>query len=221
VPEDQENSIHSPAPAPAPAPGAAAAAANALVADLQEKLKRAAADADRHAAEKAEVLRRAAADADRHAAEKAEVLRLADAASRERDELAQRVGLLGQERDRLAGEAETLRNALNRATGRIEEALREAGRLGQELASHRSANSLEVIWGVVRKETKAGVAFLRSKIPAGHPAQKWFDLVVEWSYALGCFAVESSVAFVKWATPVVKELSAKGLAEVERLLAKK
>jgi len=199
VPEDIKDPINSPAPAPAPS----AAAANALVADLQEKLKR------------------AAAEADRHVAEKAEVLRMADRASRERDELGQRVGLLEQERDRLAAEAETLRNALNRETGRIEEALREAARLGQELASHRSANSLEVIWGVVRKETKAGVAFLRSKIPEGHPAQKWFDLAVEWSLALGCFAVESSVAFVEWATPVVKELSAKGLAEVERLLAKK
>ena len=196
MPELHEDPLQSPAVAAAPTP-------NALVADLQEKLKR------------------AAADADRHVKEKAEVLRMADAASRERDELAQRVGLLGQERDRLSAEAETLRSALNRATGRIEEALREAGRLGQELASHRSANSLDVIWGVVCKETKAGLAFLRSKIPEGHPAQKWFDGAVAWSYALGCLAVESSVAFVKWATPVVKDLSAKGIAEVERLLAKK
>ena len=206
---------------PSQSPAAGVSAANTLIADLQEKLKRAVADADRHAVDLQEKLKRAAADADRHAKEKAEVLRMADAASRERDELAQRVGLLGQERDRLSAEAETLRSALNRATGRIEEALREAGRLGQELASHRSANSLEVIWGVVCKETQAGVAFLRSKIPEGHPARKWFDLAVAWSYALGCFAVESSVALVKWATPVVKELSAKGLAEVERLLAKK
>ncbi|MFY9655222.1 MAG: hypothetical protein WAK01_01345, partial [Methylocystis sp.] len=86
---------------------------------------------------------------------------------------------------------------------------------------HRSANSLEVIWSVARKETNAGVAFLRSKIPEGHPTLKWYDLAVEWTYALGSFAVESSVAFVKWATPVAKELSAKGLAEAERLLAKK
>jgi hypothetical protein len=214
VPELNEDPIHSPAPG-------AAAAATALIAELQEKLKRAVADAERHAADLQEKLKRAAADADRHAAEKSEVLRMADAASRERDELAQRVGLLGEERDRLSAEAETLRNALNRATGRIEEALREAGRLGQELASHRSADSLEVIWAVVRKETNAGVAFVRSKIPEGHPGLKWFDLGVEWTHALGTFAVESSVAFVKWATPVAKDLSAKGLAEVERLLAKK
>jgi hypothetical protein len=213
VPEVNEDPIHTPVPG--------AAAATALIAELQEKLKRAVADAERHAADLQEKLKRAAADADRHAAEKSEVLRMADAASRERDELAQRVGLLGEERDRLSAEAETLRNALNRATGRIEEALREAGRLAQELASHRSANSLEVIWAVARKETNAGLAFLRSKIPEGHAALKWFDLAVEWTYALGAFAVESSVAFVKWATPVAKELSAKGLAEVERLLAKK
>jgi hypothetical protein len=188
---------------PSQSPAAPAAAANALIADLQEKLKR------------------ATADADRHASEKAEVLRMADGASRERDELSVRVDALGTERDRLLAEAEALKTALNQATARVEEALAEAGRLAHELASQNPTDSLQVIWGVVRKETKAGVAFLRSKIPEGHPAQKWFDLGVEWSLAVGCFAVESTVAFVKWATPVVKELSAKGLAELERLLAKK
>ena len=211
--EDHEDPPHSPA--------AAAATANALIADLQEKLKRAVAEADRHAADLQEKLRRATADADRHAAEKAEVLRMADAASRERDELSVRVDALGTERERLLAEAETLKTALGQATARVEEALAEAGRLAKELASQNAADSLEVIWGVVRKETKAGVAFARSKIPEGHPARKWFDLAVEWSLALGCFAVESTVAFVKWATPVAKELSAKGLGELERLLAKK
>lgn len=193
--EDQED--------PSPAPSAAAAAATALIADLQEKLKR------------------AMADADRHAADKAEVLRMADAASRERDELAHRVGLLGQERDRLSADAEALKNALSDAAGRAEKALAEAGRLAEELARQNPTDSLEVLWGVVCKETKAGVAFARSKIPEGHPGLKWFDLGVEWSYALGSFAVESSVAFVKWATPVAKDLSAKALAELERRLAKK
>ena len=194
--EDHEDPPHSPAVP-------ATAASNALISELQEKLKR------------------ATADADRQAAEKAEVLRMADAASRERDELSVRVGALGTERDRLLAETKTLKTALNQATARVEEALAEAGRLAKELASQNPTDSLEVIWGVVRKETKAGVAFLRSKIPEGHPAQKWFDLAVEWSLTLGCFAVESTVAFVKWATPVAKDLSAKGLAELERMLAKK
>lgn len=193
--EDHEDTSNSPA--------AAAAAANALIADLQEKLKR------------------ATADADRHAADKAEVLRMADAASRERDELSARLGILGQERDSLSAEAEALKNALSQATGRAEEALREAGRLAQELARQNPTDSLEVIWGVVCKETKAGVAFLRSKIPEGHPGLKWFDLAVEWSYVIGCFTVESTVAFVKWATPVAKELWAKAMVELERALAKK
>ena len=188
---------------PSQSPAAPVAAANALIADLQEKLKR------------------ATADADRHAAEKAEVLRMADGASRERDELSVRVDALGKERDRMAAEVEALKAALNQATARVEEALAEAGRLAKELASQNPTDSLEVIWGVVRKETKAGVAFLRSKIPEGHPGQKWFDIAVDWSLTLGCFAVESSVAFVKWAIPVAKELSTKALAELERLLAKK
>ncbi|HTO79674.1 MAG TPA: hypothetical protein VMJ31_07855 [Methylocystis sp.] len=200
---------------------AAAAAANALVADLQEKLKRATADANAVVADLQEKLKRATADADRHAAEKAEVLRMADSTSRERDELSVRADALGAERDRLLAEAETLKSALSQATAHVEEALAEAGRLAKELASQNPTDSLEVIWGVVRKETKAGVAFLRSKIPEGHPAQKWFDLAVEWSLAFGCFAFESTVAFVKWATPVAKELSTKGLAEIERRLAKK
>ncbi len=194
--EDHEDPSNSPV-------ATAAAAANALIADLQEKLKR------------------AMADADRHAADKAEVLRMADAASRERDELAHSVGLLGQERDRLSAEAEALKKALGEAAGRAEAALAEAGRLAQELARQNPTDSLEVLWGVACKETKAGVAFLRSKIPEGHPGLKWFDLSVEWLHAIGSFTVESSVAFVKWATPVAKELWAKALVELEKLLAKK
>jgi hypothetical protein len=181
----------------------AAGAANALLAELQDKLKR------------------TTADADRHAAEKAEVLRMADAASRERDELSVRVDSLAKERDRLLAEAESLKKELVQATARGDEALAEAARLAKELASQNPTDSLEVIWGVVRKETKAGVAFLRSKIPEGHPGLKWFDLAVEWSLAFGCFAVESTIAFVKWATPVAKDLSAKGMAVLERMLSKK
>ncbi len=194
--EDHEDPSNSPL-------AAAVAAANALIAELQEKLKR------------------AMADADRHAADKAEVLRMADAASRERDELAHRVGLLGEEKDRLSAEAETLKSALNHAAARAEEALAEAGRLAQELARQNPTDSLEVLWGVVCKETKAGVAFVRSKIPEGHAGLKWFDLTVEWLHTIGSFAVESTVAFVKWATPVAKDLWAKGLVELEKLLAKK
>lgn len=172
-------------------------------------------------AELQEKLKRAIAECDRHVAEKAEVLGIADQVSRERDELRQRLAGLSEERDRLYAEAVQLKEHLSQAAGKAEAAALEAANYAKELATKHSADSLQVIWGVVQKETKAGLAFLRSKIPEGHPAQKWFDVGVDTLTEIGCLAVQGSVAFVKWATPRVKELVAKLLSEAEQRLAKK
>jgi len=175
-------------------PAHSSADGDALLADLKAELKRAVADSLRHATEKAEVLRRA------------------DTASRERDDLKDRIDALSQEKDSLAREVRTLSGALARATGDAEKVLREVERLSQELLAQRSAKTLEVLWGLVCRDSAAGVAFLRSKIPAGHPSLKWFDFTVELTVALGCVAYESTVIFFRWAKPVAKDLWAKFLA---------
>lgn len=172
-------------------------------------------------AELQEKLKRAIAECDRHVAEKAEVLGIADAVSREREDLRQRLAGLSEERDRLFAEAAQLKEHLSHAAGKAEAAALEAANYAKELASKHSADSLQVIWGVAQKETKVGLAFLRSKIPEGHPGQKWFDVAVDTATEVGCLAVQGAVAFVKWATPRVKELVVKLLAEAEQRLAKK
>ena len=146
---------------------------------------------------------------------------MADAVSRERDELSQRLAGVSQERDRLLAEADLIRKSFEEAKQRAEGAVAEVSRLAHQLASNQSANSLEVLWGVVCKETEAGVAFLRSKIPAGHPGLKWFDLAIETTKKAGCLAIQLGSALVKWATPHVRTLYAQLMREVEQRLAKK
>jgi hypothetical protein len=222
-----EHELHVAETAPAAAP-----AQHPEVAELQERLKR------------------AIAECDRHVSEKADVLRMADTVSRERDDLRQRFSGLSEERDKLLSEAETIKQSfvderdrllaeaetvkknfsdaatraesmLREATGRADAAVHEAGRLAQQLASKETTDSLKVLWDVACKETTRGLAFLRSKIPKGHPGQKWFDVTVETVTTVGCLAVQAGAAFVKWATPRVQDLAGKAMVEAEKLLAKK
>jgi hypothetical protein len=187
-------------PESAPAP---AAALHAEIAALQDKMQR------------------ALADLDRHVAEKAEILGIADAVSRERDQLRVQLAGLARERDHLLAEASKIKDHLGEAASRAEAAALEAARYAKDLADERSADSLQVIWGVVQKETKAGLAFLRSKIPEGHPAQKWLDVTVDLATEVGCIAAQSLSALLKWAIPQAKALFAKLMSEAEQRLAKK
>jgi regulator of replication initiation timing len=166
-------------------------------------------------------LKRLRSECDRYVTEKSGLQRAADALARERDDLRQRIAGVANERDRLLAEAAAIKNALSEAASRCEAATKDAAQLRQELAAYLSQDSLAVLWALVVKETKAGLGFLRSKIPEGHPGQKWFDLTVEVVTQIGCFAAQASVAFVKWATPRVKELAAKFKSEAEARFAKK
>jgi chromosome segregation ATPase len=168
------------------------------------------------------------ADRDRQAFEKSEIIERANSISRERDDFRQRLeaataerASLASERDRLVNEAAAASRALADATKRAEEAGAEVARLRGALEAGPNADPLLLLWEVVSQKTKAGVAFLRSKIPENHPALPWFDTIVETATRLGCLAVNASVAFAKWAVPQVKVLSAKLLSEVEARLAKK
>lgn len=187
------------------APAAAAPAVN--VAELQEQLKSVAAERDRHAFEKSEIVQKA------------------NAIARERDEARQLLALATKERDRLAGEASDAARALKEAALRAEDSAKEILGLRQAIETAPSAEPIEVLWALVTKQTQAGLAFLRGKIPQNHPALGWFDKTVDIATQLGCLAVKTSIALAQWARdkgwPLAKQLAAKLASEVEGRLAKK
>lgn len=179
-----------------------------------------------------EQLKSVSADRDRQAFEKAEIVEKANAISRERDDFRSRLATETAARERLAADNYKLTAELDSALRSAAEAQRRADESGAEAANLRKrleagpANDpLLLLWEVIQQKTKAGVAFLRSKIPPNHPALPWFDQTVEVLTKLGCLAVRLTVAFVKWlqaeGLPRAKELSQKLLAEIETRLAKK
>lgn len=172
-----------------------------------------------------EQLKSVAAERDRHAFEKSEIVEKANAIARERDELRQRLAAVTTERDRLASEASDVARSLAEAVRRAEESAKEILGLRHKIETAPSAEPAEVLWALVTERTKAGLAFLRGKIPENHPARDWFDKTVEIATQLGCLAVKASVALAQWICetgwPRAKELTAKLLSEVEARLAKK
>jgi len=172
-----------------------------------------------------EQLKSVAAERDRHAFEKSEIVAKANAISRERDELRQRLAAAATERDRLASEAADAARALAEAGRRAEESAKEILGLRHIIETSPSAEPAEILWALVTERTKAGLAFLRGKIPENHPALAWFDKTVEIATQLGCLAVKASVALAQWIRdtgwPLAKQLAAKLMSEVEARLAKK
>ncbi len=172
-----------------------------------------------------EQLKSVAAERDRHAFEKSEIVAKANAISRDRDELRQRLAAATTERDRLAGEAADAARALAEAGRRAEESAKEISGLRHIIATAPSVEPTEVLWALITERTKTGLAFLRGKIPENHPALAWFDKTVEIATQLGCLAVKGCVALARWTRdtgwPLAKELAAKLMSEVEARLAKK
>ncbi len=111
-----------------------------------------------------------AAERDRHAFEKSEIVAKANAISRDRDELRQRLAAATTERDRLAGEAADAARALAEAGRRAEESAKEISGLRHIIATAPSVEPTEVLWALITERTKTGLAFLRGNIPENHPA---------------------------------------------------
>jgi hypothetical protein len=197
-----------------------------------------------------EQLRAAKAERDRQAFEKAEIVAKANAFAKERDDvktelasvLSDRERVIGDvvadhdkkiadltsDRDRLLQErnaATSLVQALTRradeANQRADSAAEEIARLRQQIADTPSADPLEVLVAFVSEKTKAGVAWVRGKIPADSPALPYFDKTVETVTRVGCVTLKLTRDFVAWATPKAIELTKQGVAKVEELLAKK
>ncbi len=177
-------------------------------------------------------LKSLAAERDREAFEKSEIVEKANTISRERDDLRAKLNSETAQRERLASENSRLTAEVSAATRSLAETTRRADAAAAEVASLRKAieaglgnDPLALLWEAAKQKTGAGLAFLRSKIPANHPALPWFDKTVEVSTKLGCLAVRFVVAFAKWlkaeGLPRAKVLADKLLAEVETRLAKK
>jgi hypothetical protein len=179
-----------------------------------------------------EQLKSLSAERDRQAFEKSEIIQKANAIARERDDLRARYKSeiaererLASENSRLTAEASTTAQSLAEATRRADAAAIEIADLRKLLEAAPGADPLLLIWKIIQEKTRLGVAFLRSKIPANHPALPWFDKTVEVSTKVGCLTVQLAVAFAKWmqaeGLPRAKALAKKAMAEIEARLAKK
>lgn len=199
---------------------------------IQEQLRAIRAERDRQNFEKAEIVSKANAYAKERDDLKAE---LASVLS-ERDQMIgdivaeheKKIADLTSERDRLAQEKASATSLVQNMTRLADDATRRADEAGEEIARLRAviANTpkddpFAMLWVLAEEKTKAGVAWVRSKIPADSPILPWFDKTVETVTVLGCAAVKLTREFIAWATPRVIELSRQGAAKLEELLAKK
>ncbi len=153
--------------------------------------------------------------------EKAELLKRIESLSRERDDFMGRVGALSAERDSLAAELTKSKRAVEDATRRAENASAEHDKLLAALNSKAEYDPLFLLGQVLEQKSKQAVAFVRSKIPAEHPALPYFDKTVETIGVVSTFVARNAVAFVKWAIPHVVAATQWSIAEVQKLLAKK
>jgi hypothetical protein len=200
--------------------------------NLQEQLKTAKAERDRQSFEKSEIVAKAnayAKERDDLKVELASVLTERDKiigdVVAEHDKV---VADISSERDRLAHEKAAVAASLQEATRRAEDASRRADEAVAEIARLRKiidavppTRAAEVLWALISRETRAAVAWVRSKIPADSPMLPWFDKTIQVVTEVGCMAVKLTREVVAWAAPRVIELTKQGVAKVEELLAKK
>ena len=197
--------------------------------ELRQKLDAARAEHDSHrtqaGAEKAgleQQLRAANAERDAHRA-------TLDAVTAERDRLsaeaAAAASWLAEAKKRVEEAAVESKNAIEAAAAeakkKVAEAMAETERVRAEFESRPAPDALALLADQAGAKLKAGIAWVRTKIPESHPALPWFDSAVDNGTKLGCFAVRSGCAFVTWATPHAKELAARAQSEIAARIAKK
>jgi hypothetical protein len=182
-----------------------------------------------------EELRLARADRDRQAFEKGEIVTRANGFARERDVMADRVAAANAERDRILDEknaessrADAAETRAAEAEARIVETRRrldaaeeEVSRLRAQIASAPPKQPLELLWLVLCDETRAAVAWVRSRIPADSPLLPWYDKAIETTQRIGCEAIRLAGVFYDWAKPRAISLFHRGKAELEARLGKK
>jgi len=220
----------------------------AVIADLQRQLSQAVHEREelRHVAnEKAQLLQRIDAltqERDRFARDlatavrereefrsaanaKAELLHRIDSLTQERDALAQAHREKHIEREGLLAERQQATVELDATRAQRDHAQAERDRLKGDLATLRAQiaaeDPFEQLWTAISRLAAQGVAWVRGKIPEGHPALPWYDWTVSTVQEIGCFAVRGLRDLAVWAAPQVTALGKKLMTEVETRLAKK
>lgn len=165
---------------------------------------------------------------DRQIFEKSEIVAKANAYAKERDDLRDSLAAMTAERDRLAAEKAEVSTQALQASAQIEAAARRADeseaevvRLRHAIATAPSSDPGVVLWNLVSQQTRNGVAWVRSKIPADSPALPWYDKTVDVVTQIGCVVVKAADAFIRWAVPKAIELFNRGKAELEARMEKK
>lgn len=188
-----------------------------------------------------ELLKAARAERDRQIFEKSEIVAKANAYAKERDDLKEQlasvlterdqvigdvvadhdkaVADITSQRDQLAHEKTAVETSLKEAIRRADDASAEIARLRRALDAKPPTDLIGVLLAILAENTKAAVAWVRSKIPADSPALPYFDKTVETSTKLGCAAVKLSKEFYVWAKPRAIELYKLGKAKVQELVA--
>ncbi|KAF2992642.1 hypothetical protein OGR47_06290 [Methylocystis sp. MJC1] len=190
---------------------------------LQEQLKAARAERDRQIFEKTEIV----AKANAYAKERDDLKEQLASVLSERDQIIgdvvadhdKVVADVTSQRDQLAHEKAAVETSLKEAARRADEAAAEIARLRRTVDAKPPTDLTGVLLAILAENTKAAVAWLRSKIPADSPALPYFDKTVETATKLGCMAVKLSKEFYVWAKPRVIELYKLGKAKVQELVA--
>jgi uncharacterized protein (DUF3084 family) len=193
--------------------------------NLQEQLKTAKAERDRESFEKSEIVARANA----FAKERDDLKEQLASVLSERDQVIgdvvaghdKTVADLTSERDRIANEKAAVAASLQEMTRRANDAAAEIARLRKIVEATPPTDLVAVLLALIAEKTTAAVAWVRSKIPADSPILPWFDKAVRLVTEIGCATVKLTREFLAWATPKAIELSKRGVAKVEELLAKK
>ncbi len=168
-----------------------------------------------------EQLKAVTAERDRNVYEKSEIIAKANAFSKERDDLRERLAVVVAERECLATEKAAALRQGEEAGRQADAAAVEIARLGRMIETAPSMDPAVLLWELVSRRTSAAVAWVRAKIPEGHPALPWFDRTVETVTKVGCIAIKTADSFVRWAIPKIVELGKRLMREVETRLAKK
>lgn len=158
---------------------------------------------------------------DRNVYEKSEIIAKANAFSKERDDLRERLAVVVAERESLATEKAAALRRGEEAGRQADAAAVEIARLGRMIEAAPSMDPAVLLWELASRKTRAAIAWVRAKIPEGHPALPWFDRTVETVTKVGCIAIKTADSFVRWAIPKVVELSKRLMSEVETRLSKK
>jgi hypothetical protein len=138
----------------------------------------------------------------------------AEALSKERDELRDKLAAAGAERDRLKMEKALSEQAAASARA-------EAEQLRHKIETMPPPDPAKVMLDFAGDGANATVAKVRSYIPPESRTLVWFDRFVAAIIEIGCLAAQATQALLRWAIPRLVKLFAYLKGEIETRTAKK